>query len=114
MKNEDRKLIAHGAIQMFFWGLDGQLGVNGIDIVVEIKETATIISAETPNYGTHYWVKVLHTECNRKFIKEIHSFCELIDDKQTEIRQSEAEADERRFESYVDSQISEMKISRMS
>lgn len=110
----NRELIAHGAVQMFFWGLDGRLDVKGVDINVITHKETTIISAETPKFGTHYCVKILHSESNHKFIKEIHSFCELIDDKQNEIRQDEAEADERAYESYVDSVISELKIDRMS
>jgi hypothetical protein len=113
MKN-NRELLAAGAVQMFFWSMDGQLGIEGIEIEVSSTETATILKATTPEYGKHYSTMILHTECNRKFMKEIHSFCELIDEKQTEIRQSETEMDERRFEDYIDGQISELKISRMS
>jgi hypothetical protein len=113
MKNE-RQILAIGAVQMFFWSMDGQLGINGIDIEVSTTETATILKATTPEYGSHYSAYILHSESNRKFMKEIHSFCELIDEKQTEIRQSETEIDERRFEDYIDGQISELKISRMS
>ena len=113
MKN-NRELLAAGAVQMFFWALDGELDIQGIDIEVSSTETATILKATTPEYGKHYSTMILHTECNRKFMKEIHTFCELIDEKQTEIRQSETEMDERRFEDYIDGQISELKISRMS
>ena len=113
MKN-NREFIAHGAVQMFFWGLDGQLELNGIDINIVADDNRTLISAETPKFGTHYSVRILHSESNHKFMKEIHSFCELLDDKQTEIRNDEAEADIIAFESYVDGEISEMKIRRMS
>jgi hypothetical protein len=108
MKN-NRELLAAGAVQMFFWALDGELDIQGIDIEVSSTETATILKATTPEYGM-----ILYTENSRKFMKEIHTFCELIDEKQTEIRQSETEMDERRFEDYIDGQISELKISRMS
>ena len=113
MKNE-RQLLAHGAISMYFWGLDGRLDIDGIDIIVAITETATIISAETPKYGSHYSSKILHTECPRKFIKEISDFCDTVDDQRSSIRQTEADYENTQFESYVDSQISEMKINRMS
>jgi hypothetical protein len=113
MKN-DRKLLADGAVQMFFWSMDGQLDIEGIDIEVNSTETATILKAVTSEYGTHYSTEILHNESNLKFMKEVEIFCQLIDEKRTEIRETESEMDERRFEDYIDGQISELKISRMS
>ena len=112
MKN-DRKLLADGAVQMFFWSMDGQLDIEGIDIEVNSTETATILKAVTSEYGTHYSTKILHNESNRKFMKEVEIFCQLIDEKRKEIRETESEMDERRFEDYIDGQISELKISIM-
>ena len=113
MKNE-RQILAIGAVQMFFWSMDGQLGINGIDIEVSTTETATILKATTPEYGSHYSAYILHSESNRKFMKEIHDFCELIDDKRSEIRQSEEEVEETRYESHLDDRFSELQMSRMS
>jgi hypothetical protein len=113
MKN-DRKLLAYGAVQMYFWGLDGKIAIDGIDIIVTTTDNHTTIAVETPKYGVHYSSRILHTECQRKFIKEISDFCDTVDDKRSEILQTEADYEITQFESYVDSQISEMKINRMS
>ena len=113
MKNE-REILAHGAVQMFFWSMDGELGINGIDIEVSSTDTATILKATTEEYGSHYSTVIMHSESNRKFMKEIHTFCELIDDKRSEIRLSEEEIEETRYESHLDDRFSELQMSRMS
>ena len=113
MKNE-RQILAAGAVQMFFWSMDGQLGIEGIEIEVSSTDTATILKATTEEYGSHYSAYILHSESNRKFMKEIHDFCELIDDKRAEIRQSEEEVEETRYESHLDDRFSELQMSRMS
>lgn len=112
MTMNNRVEQAKGAIMIFFYGMDTELGIDGIDFEVKENENSITISATTKKYGSHESVKILDSESDFKFSKEVWDFCETVSDRRVEILEKEEEYDQNAYDNAMEGKYESEKHER--
>lgn len=100
--NKIRSIKAIGIYEGFLMGINGIMELDGVTVETSEVKGGILIEAKTQDYGVHDSTKVLETESERKFVKEILDFSERVYDAHSEIIKKEEEYNLTAWENHME------------
>lgn len=107
--NKIRSIKSIGIYEGFLMSINGIMELDGVTVEASEVKGGMLIKAKTQDYGVHDFTKVLETESERKFVKEILDFAERVYDAHSEIIEKEEEYEQNAYDNYLEERYEMLK-----